>query len=415
MLALSPAFVVEQNLMVDTPLLALWLAFFTPLVCGAGDERQNRRYALAGLACAAAVLTKYSSLVLLPILALSLILERRPRQSWAMLIPLAALGAWSVFNYLDYGGVHIAERLPPQPPEAWRPMKFLDAWILALGGLTPLGLIAMGQAWLAPRQARFAYLLAMGALATLALAVSSGIVAEVISDRLLKVIFAVNALAMVVALARGLILSRFLDGGRLALARSEAPRLYLLLWIGATTAFYVLFAPFIAARHVLLILPPVILLLVAGWRENLTMPAKVFGLAITAVISAGLIIDDWSFADFYRTEAGVLARMRPAAGRVWIDGHWGLQWYADRVGVPEIDVRATRPAAGDLLAFGAAREPLVRPPPLKSLRVDIERPPNLDVFCANHLYDVTYKQAVWSLGRRCHDARLEIFRVEPAS
>ena len=30
---LGPAFIVEQNLMVDVPLLATWLAFFNPLIC----------------------------------------------------------------------------------------------------------------------------------------------------------------------------------------------------------------------------------------------------------------------------------------------------------------------------------------------------------------------------------------------
>jgi len=68
MLALGPAFMVDQNLMVDVPLLALWLVFFGALINGADAdaEGQGRRFLIAGSACAAALLVKYCSLILLP-------------------------------------------------------------------------------------------------------------------------------------------------------------------------------------------------------------------------------------------------------------------------------------------------------------------------------------------------------------
>lgn len=113
-LVLGPAFIVEQNLMVDVPLLATWLAFFNLLICDIDSPFQSRRYGFAALACAAALLIKYSSLVLLVILCLSLLLERRRAQAWTMLIPLTTLAAWSLFNVFDYGGVHIASRGIPQ-------------------------------------------------------------------------------------------------------------------------------------------------------------------------------------------------------------------------------------------------------------------------------------------------------------
>ena len=87
LLVLGPAFVVEQNLMVDVPLLALWLLFFELLLLHRDSPAQTRRYVLAGLVCGAAVLTKYSSLTLLPVLAASLLLERRVRQAWTVLVP----------------------------------------------------------------------------------------------------------------------------------------------------------------------------------------------------------------------------------------------------------------------------------------------------------------------------------------
>ena len=140
-LVLGPAFIVEQNLMVDVLLLATWLAFFNLLICDIDSLFQSRRYGFAALACAAALLIKYSSLVLLVILCLSLLLERRRAQAWTMLIPLTTLAAWSLFNVFDYGGVHIASRGIPQ---GWGlQAREAVAWVLALGALTPLGLIAV--------------------------------------------------------------------------------------------------------------------------------------------------------------------------------------------------------------------------------------------------------------------------------
>jgi 4-amino-4-deoxy-L-arabinose transferase-like glycosyltransferase len=102
---LGPAFLVGQNLMVDVPLLAIWLCFFNLLVCEVESEHQTERYLFAALACSAAILVKYSSLVLYVILCISLLFERRKRQFWTMLIPLVVLAAWSAFNYFDYGGI----------------------------------------------------------------------------------------------------------------------------------------------------------------------------------------------------------------------------------------------------------------------------------------------------------------------
>ena len=65
---LGPAFLPAQNLMVDVPLTALWLAFFHALV-RPGSERPDRRPLLAALVAGFACLVKYTSLVLLPVLA----------------------------------------------------------------------------------------------------------------------------------------------------------------------------------------------------------------------------------------------------------------------------------------------------------------------------------------------------------
>ena len=103
---LGPAFVPSQNLMVDVPLVALWLAFFYALIA---HDTWGGLLAAAFLA-AAACLAKYSSLVLIPILGLAIARSQRTRALTLLLIPFGVLAAWSLFNWWDYGEIHILER-----------------------------------------------------------------------------------------------------------------------------------------------------------------------------------------------------------------------------------------------------------------------------------------------------------------
>ena len=144
MLALGPAFAVEQNLMVDVPLLSLWLLFFDALIVGADLDasQQRRRFLVAALACSAAILVKYSSLVLLPILPIVIVYERRWRLIWIGVVPFAVILAWSAFNYLDYGHIHIAQRhVHVTRGTLGLPLRRFIALLVTLGALTPIGLI----------------------------------------------------------------------------------------------------------------------------------------------------------------------------------------------------------------------------------------------------------------------------------
>jgi 4-amino-4-deoxy-L-arabinose transferase-like glycosyltransferase len=416
MLVLGPAFIVEQNLMVDVPLLAAWLAFFNPLICDIDKPFQNRRYGLAALACAAALLIKYSSVILVLILCLSLLLERRKGQAWSVLIPLGALAAWSLFNFLDYGGVHIATRPHGQSLSRLRVPKEAIAWVLALGALTPLGLIAAVQRLRKPAGADWAiYGVVSLGFAAIVLSAGSGLLPDWGSDKLLWVVFLANGVLVCLALIPDALILALTRVWRPEAARAFGPTVYLLLWVAGTSAFYVRFAPFIAARHVLPILPAVTLLLGARWGVSLTRGSRIFGLALTVVVSAGLCLSDWRFAEFYKIEAARLAQSLPA-GRLWASGHWGWQWYASQNGFREIDVRSSDLRPGDYLvvADNLDRQPLESPPPMRLVRTDTQERSLLNLFCTGRnfrFYTSDYKAAPWSLSRDCVN-RVTVFQIE---
>jgi 4-amino-4-deoxy-L-arabinose transferase-like glycosyltransferase len=416
-LVLGPAFIVEQNLMVDVPLLATWLAFFNPLIYDIDSPYQNRRYGLAALACAAALLIKYSSLTLLLILCLSLLLERRRAQAWTTLIPLTALAAWSLFNFTDYGSMHIAARLHGESHgRLWLPKEAV-AWVLALGALTPLGLIAAVQSRQELVRAESAiYGGASVGFAALILSVACGVLSNWWSDRLLWVVFVANGVLVCLALIPDTLRLAYSRLWRPEVARAFGPTIYLLLWVLGTTAFYVMFAPFIAARHVLLILPALTLLLVSRWEGSLTWVSGLFGLAVTVIVSTGLCLSDWRFAEFYKLEAARLAQSLSTAGGVWVSGHWGWQWYATQNGFREVDVRSSDLRPGDyfVVADDVHHQSVEAPPPMRLVRSDTQGGSLLNLLCTGRnvrFYASDLKTAPWSLSRDCLN-HVTVFQIE---
>jgi hypothetical protein len=421
MLAFSPSFAVEQNLMVDVPLLALWLLFFHALMVGAdaGAKAQTRRFLVAALACSAALLVKYSSLVLLVILVTVIIYERRWRHGWAVLVPLVALGAWSLFNFLDYGGVHITQRETGLQQGVDPSVRRLVAWALTLGAITPLGLISIVQLvpWLHRRRAVI-YAVTAALIVLLVGTVATGNLPERLGDRTLRAAFLGNAAAIGAAVALAAIRRLPAPRDLLQPSASNSQLLILLLWITGHISFYSLFAPFMAARHVLLVLPAVLLMAALLWPTRLARAHAVFGFAASVALSGALGWSDWHFAAFFRDEAATIRATLPPDARIWYTGHWGWQWYAERNGFIGLDVRRLELAPGDFLIIPPdVNHELVSnvppPPPLVLVRTD-NKPLGIgDIFCTAgpaRFYATEYLQSPWRLTRACSNTIL-IYRV----
>ena len=430
LLVLGPAFVVEQNLMVDVPLLALWLLFFELLLLHRDSPAQTRRYVLAGFVCGAAILTKYSSLTLLPVLAASLLLERRVRQAWTVLIPVAVLAAWSAFNWWDYGGIHVLGR-DDNHVGLTQVAQFGFYWLLILGAVTPLGFLSATQASARLRRhERTVHVAVLAALVLLAVAVATGLLGDRWSDRLLPAGFALNALLLAVVGVPAVVrLLRPVWRDPAALRRDPSIVL-ILLWFLGGTAFYLLFAPFIAVRHVLLVIPPVLLFFGLCFGAGLSRWAKGFGLGLTVLVAAGLCLGDWQFASFYKTSAAQVAASLPPTDRVWTSGHWGWQWYAEEAGMRQVNGAALDLREGDWVVVGddvralprlvqprLGRTRLGRPHPgrphLVLVRQVVQQDPGLSLFCTARgvRFYSTSAFGPWSLSRDCV-GHLSVYRVE---
>ena len=348
--AISPGLLVNQNTMVDVPLLALLLS----AVLGATAARPVGAFALLGLA----VLTKYSSLFAYPALLWAGAVRRGWRTAAAACLPLLAILAWSAFNIADVGAAHIAHRPSAAAGLSERAGRWLDL-VESFGAFTlPVGVLVLVGTGGARRIVLAGAGLALGALAGHAAVGTEAVTAWLPANLLL------TASAGVVGMAA---LLRCADGFGAALAAARPWRALLAaerdsgigtlaLWLGGGCLFILLFAPFNASRHALLMVPPLFLLAVQG------LPAPrvarlggwaMAGLGVYAAAALVVAMADRAFAGFYRDAAPLAAaRAREAAApgaQVFYRGHWGWQWYARRAGMVAFDRARTVIAPGDVL------------------------------------------------------------------
>ena len=353
--ALSPGYLPGQNIMCDVPMLACWLGFFCCLLLPVNDGRFAGRYARAGGFAAAACLIKYTSLVLLPILGLELITSRRLRYFWVFLIPLGALAAWSAWNWYEYGHLHLLGREGSS-------LKFqhllakATAWLVNFGSVAPFSILILP--YLIRERKGFVTVLA-GFLGLL------GFLLQVFAFQqrpylaLMRCIFCANG---VLLLGFGLhsLLSTWRQKNSVSGLNPEIT--VLLGWLVGAAGFIVLFTPFMAVRHVFVVMPVVLLLLGIHVFPKLARSWQV--LAVTATLGLGfaLSISDWVQADVYRRQAKEIRQRLGSDAKIWYLGHWGWQWYCDKEGMHQYDRLETMLQSGEYVV-SPAFTPIQKIPP----------------------------------------------------
>lgn len=328
--SLSSAFVIGQNSMVDVPLIAIWMEFYHALLNPRNGGK--RKYAIASILCAAALLIKYTSLVLIPAMVLQALLTKKYKSAGWVLVPVATLLLWSAFNVYDYGGIHILDR-PRVSKTSLTYSTFAIAWVIAIGAMLPFAILGF--------YAKFKE--SPGILVKVAFGIFS--VATLLSPGVVLL----SSVANVADINFILFLSFLLSGlGVLCLCyqtvKAQAigsgitPTQYLFLyWIGSSFIFIVFFAPFMAVRHVLLAMPA-ILLLIYPQVVRASNIAKLYwvSLALTVFNTTLLAKADAWYAGIYKSRPAAIAGYLPSDNPIWFVGHWGWQWYAQQSGMKHL-------------------------------------------------------------------------------
>jgi hypothetical protein len=336
--ALCPAFVVNQNVMTDIPILAFLLltVFF---LLRARYEGKWFNYSMAAGAIGAGMLIKYSLLPVLALFPVILAVRRDYRFLATMLIPLTAIGLWSAWNYSEYGAIHLLGRPGGE-------IHINQFWsFLACTGAVGIFSIALLHGQLPLQPVRYFIYILTGLFFLAIILLVTRVIPEQPFGRYLNILFVFNGL-LIFAIFIFQYFSKIRTIGFRAFFNSD---LFVIGFIFfAISLFLVLFAPFMATRHILLLIPFALLM----GHEVLAKAGKgIRWLTVSLTVVLGLLlgISDWKYADYYREMA---ARIElPVGQNTWTAGHWGWQWYTTQRGMIPYESGSSKVKEGDLLIF----------------------------------------------------------------
>jgi hypothetical protein len=364
MTVLSPAFLPSLNLMPDIPALSLTLAglvlFLTAI------DRQSSTLAIgAGVLTALAMQTKYTAFSMPVAMLVAAAMARRPGL-WliSMVTAIGLFSAWEAFVYAQEGASHFIVAITIVDAIRRSSLPGLGLPLLTcIGAMAPglllLALIALGaKRWLV-MLAAIGLVLAYGSIGWVELPTAMEDWATGVFAILGTLIWAMVA-AICVRLMKD-------ESGRMndekGLVSSASctmlqcrPSFFLIGWLAIEIGSYFSLSPFPAVRRTMAIL--VIMTLLAG-RLAVRYVASRRGLvALAATVSVVMgsafgMLDWWEARVRQQAAYEVSARIRSydSSAPIWYTGHWGLQFYAEELGMKPVIADGEPLRKGDWLVL----------------------------------------------------------------
>jgi 4-amino-4-deoxy-L-arabinose transferase-like glycosyltransferase len=342
LLIATPAYLVlATTLMLDVPLLGFMLFAVYAMLRGVEGDRAGWQLA-AGVAAAAAGLTKYIGLCIAPLLAAGVVLlyAQRGRPLLRILLPpLVVWGLWGIYTAHLYGSPHFAgstdvvlDRGRFDPDEFWNQ-------VLSTPVFYGCSLIFPILLW-ARALVRGNFGTGLAVLGALLGAFAVNFVLPhgepprrhpiEVDEATFAALGIAGAFLLWSATLWSLRWSAILRPRRF---RESAVDRFLLLWLGGLLAFTLFLNWHVNAADALLAAPPVLLLL---FRDvELRPPPRLLagGLALMVPLSALLAWADMKQVNVYRSAAEMIAgEIGDQGGARYFVGHWGLQHYLEREG-----------------------------------------------------------------------------------
>ena len=355
---LTPGVIVSaSSVMCDTMMLAFWIWAIVLWLEGSESGKQHLLLA-SSLLVAAAALSKYFGICLVPLLFVYSVTKQRRLGAWVwyFLLPIFLLAGYQSWTHALYGRGLFSDALN------FAPQRVTNAWYLVV--LYPIvcasftGGCALSAVTLAPLVWPRKYILI--AILLGGMAVVAGWV--VMGPRL-------QGIRVGTALQQhwwtvGPELTLYVGGGVSILALAvldlwkhrNADSLLLGLWVFGTFAFAAFLNWTVNARSVLPLIPAVGILLARRLDALGIVLAKPLQLKVAAALLVSGAIAFWvawadaDLANSARQTATALAqRTKNPTGTVWFQGHWGFQYYAEPLGMRPLDFTQSTPNPGDLL------------------------------------------------------------------
>ncbi len=336
--AFCPAFIINQNLMMDVPVLAIIMASAYFLL-KAHYSNKMIYYSLTALVLTIGLLIKYSILPLFIVLILVILIRHEYKKLIVLFLPVLAIILFSFWNCIEFGFIHILSK-----SAGIIHIKQLWAFIACLGAISMFSISFISGVYPGKMVTRLIYCFLALFMFAIILFIFDLIQEHQIS-KYLNLVFIINGFLIVLVLLYKLVHSLIVKGLKVFLATDD---FVILLYLGSISVFVILFAPFIATRHILLVIPFILLF---GHEFIYKATTKINRLSLTITILIGLLlgISDWKYSDYYRRMASAINL--PKDRTIWTAGHWGWQWYSKLNGMKQYNMHESNVFDGDYLIY----------------------------------------------------------------
>lgn len=332
------------TLMCDVLMLAFWVWAIALWMKGF-EENNHRLLALGGILIAAAALTKYFGVALIPLLFSYSVIRKRSVGLWAVhfIIPLAFLAAyqWTTESLYGHGLLSDAASYA----DSFRTFQG-ETLLKGLIGLIFAGGCLAGTIFYIPwlwrgkqllallliAAAGSALILALPRLGGLELRDGDGVRWGVVLQAALFLLGGINLLAVSLA-----------D----LLRRRDALAWLLFLWVAGTFLFAAFINWTVNGRTLLPFVPAAGILVMRRLDErSFSLPLLLIPAALIALLVTWA---DYSLAGAGRDAAEIIHARYGGAGQIWFQGHWGFQYYMEERGAKPIDAYHQGIRRGDAL------------------------------------------------------------------
>ncbi|KKS97782.1 MAG: hypothetical protein UV73_C0005G0059 [Candidatus Gottesmanbacteria bacterium GW2011_GWA2_43_14] len=367
---INPAFVPSQNLMLDLPLVVFTVMFFYFLL----RPRDNiSNYLIAGISAGLALLVKYTGLVLVPILTGFLFLGGKKRLLWIVLIPVGILLLWSAQNYLEFRGLHLISNSSTGFGSHVLEKSLL--WIIVIGSVSPFSIFLI-PSLLRKKSGILLFLSILLSAVFLVLRFLTGQNEEMVKW-ILRTLFLTNGLVVLIITLNSIseIFLRYLNEKKLYDLKLAS----IAFWFILMTIVLIFSVPFMAVRHVLTVIPALLLLIGATGKIHFDLKYGIIGIFVIIIHTLLLAIGDNSQADSYRKGAAAITRqIEHKYGfiknkyRVWSGGFYGWRWYTVQEGLMAYNPQKDDLRSGDLLVLTSLYPVQINPLHQNNLILDFE-------------------------------------------
>ncbi len=379
-----PAFLVSgTTLMCDMLMLSFWIWALVFYERALTVESSRWQFAVAGMLAGLAVLSKYSAVVLLPLMAVWGVLRARKWGWWllALAVPMLIIACYEGLTARLYGHglLSVAGDYARSSrfgyPGGWTARGIISL-SFAGGSLLPVLFFApwlwRWQTWLIGGTVIFG-----GLMAAFWLGGDPGIIHAWAGPQMWQ-----NwSFRLQVALLVTAGLHLFLLAGTEVLQRRDRISITLLFWIACVFFFASVLNWTLSARSFLPATPAAAILMVRQLESMSRNFSRVGWLVapmfLTVAVALSLAIADCQDANLTRSVAEQLsAKFRQPNHKLWIEGHMGFQYYMQALGAQSIDKKQSTLQPGDIVAVSWAGGGYLMLPPGSVGLVAMMAPPS---------------------------------------